>query len=98
MKTTQQVQKHLASSVKFRNDDKLLRLKVWEDFGFYLTPEQKRIYRNLPSDGAIARHRRSLRAVYPESEPVMAQRFKLFNKERDQRNNGSWLKRLGWLK
>lgn len=97
MKTKQQVKKHLASSMDCRDSDKILRLRVWQDFGFELTDDQMSRYWNLPADGAISRRRREFRSEYPESEAVREKRYKLFQKVRDE--HGTFTKRLfSWIK
>lgn len=96
MKTKQLVRKLLKKSKAYRNSDKLLRLKVWELNGFYLTPEQHKIYWSLPADGAISRRRREMRAEFPESPAVMEKRFKAFKEKRDE-YSGFFRKRFKWL-
>jgi hypothetical protein len=97
MKTKAQVLKHLKESMECRDDDKLLRKKVWEDFGFYLTKDQEELYWSLPADGAISRRRREAREQYPESIEVMEKRYHLFKKVRDE--HSTFPKRLfGWIR
>lgn len=93
MKTTQVVRKFLSKSRKYRDDDRLLRLAVWREFGFVLTPEQREIYMGLPADGVISRRRRELRGEFPESANVMEKRYNQFKEITEEKSKGSWLGR-----
>lgn len=99
MNTTKIIRDQLSSAMKYRNSDKLLRLKVWEQYGFNLTKEQMKIYWDLPADGAIARRRAEMRAEFPESKEVMDKRFERFKEEREKHSNGNWFaRRIGFLR
>lgn len=91
MSTVDCVRDRLSESVTYRNDDRLLRLKVWEDFGFKLTKEQLEVYWSLPADGVISRRRREMRKEFPESKVVMEKRYNQFKEIREEK--GNWLQK-----
>lgn len=71
-----------------REDDRLLQLRVWEVYGFYLTPEQKEIFLRLPSAETISRRRREMRAEFPETKTTETRRFNRFLEYRNSYGKG----------
>lgn len=78
MTTAQTIRKLLKRNQRLRDDDRLLTLRVWQEYGFVLNPEQRTVFMHLPSMDIITRRRRELRALYPESPEVHEQRFRYY--------------------
>jgi len=69
----------------YRDNDRRLILKVWENEGLVLNKEQKRKFLlDVTMPTSIARRRRELRHRYPESEYVMQKRYNLFIEKKER--------------
>lgn len=86
------VRKYLKKAKLYRNNDKILTLKVWQEYGFVLTPEQHDLFMNIPDAATIERRRREMRAEFPDSINIQERRFKTFQQMRDERSS-NWLVR-----
>lgn len=66
------VQNLLRDNAKMRNNDRLLILTVWENYGFKLTDEQRQKFWDLPSAETIRRIRQKLqeKGDYPADASV----------------------------
>lgn len=95
MNTKKTVKMLLKRSKRLRRDDRLLDLAVWREYGFYLTPEQERIFITLPSAESIARRRRELRSELPEDTATQERRFRRFENFKD---NYSWKHQHHWIR
>lgn len=76
MRVKQQVEKLMSLDARYRNSDKHLILKVWQENGLELTKAQRMVFWGVPSAESITRRRRELSGKYPASEKVMEHRYK----------------------
>lgn len=81
--TKQIVRGLMKNSKTLRDDDRLLSLHVWEQYGLHLMPNQKAIFMHCPTMVSIARRRRELNAEFPASEKATERRYKEFKNYRD---------------
>lgn len=94
MSTRSTIKKLLKRAKKFRHDDRLLTLEVWQQEGFILTPEQRDMFLRLPSAESIGRRRREFRADFPDDEAVQRRRFNRFKEYQDKYSKHSrWLRK-----
>ena len=97
MTTKETVEKVLSERPETRDNDRLLIMKVWEEQGLVLTPEQKHIFKNIASPETIRRTRQLLQegGEYEASEKVSSARQGLEAETRSNiKNNPS---AIGWL-
>ena len=75
-RTKQRTEVLLSQDTSLRDSDKKLLLRFWEDEGFGLSENQKRIFleKCTPAE-SITRARRALKDRYPASEQVTEQRY-----------------------
>lgn len=74
----QEVKKLMARHKIYRNDDKALVIKVWENHGLELTPHQKFMFLQAPGADVILRRRREFSPQYPATPEVTEKRYKHF--------------------
>lgn len=97
MTTKETVENVLQKQPETRDNDRLLIMKVWEEQGLVLTPEQKHIFKNIASPETIRRTRQLLQesGEYEASEKVSSARQGL---EAETRSNiKSNPSAIGWL-
>lgn len=84
MTTEKLVGEVLRDSPNSRNSDRVLLGTVYERLGFVMTPEQKKIFMELPAAETITRSRREyqIQGMYPASKEVDERRFKKFKEVR----------------
>lgn len=70
-----QVDRLLAKSQLYRDDDKRLLLAFWRQEGFYLTPTQEAQFLGCTPAESITRARRMLKVKYPASPKVDQARY-----------------------
>ena len=95
MSTRQTIKKLLKRAKKFRHDDRVLTLAVWESYGFTLTPEQRVLFLKLPSAETIGRRRREFRAEFPDDKETQERRFERFKEYQDNYSPHKWSR---WLR
>jgi hypothetical protein len=76
--------KILKRNRKARDDDKLLTLRVWQEYELYLTDDQQKKFMQAPSMDIITRRRRELKTEFPFSPEEERRRFKHFIGFRDE--------------
>lgn len=80
----------------YRDNDRRLILKVWENEGLKLTASQRELFLYVVTDaGTITRKRRQLRGEFPESQEVENKRYRLFLEKTDEHSKGTFLRRHG---
>lgn len=92
--TRQKVARLLNLDQRFRDDNRFLILKLWEQDGLILSKEQRSIYMGLPSPDVIMRRRREFNQSFPASPAILEKRFKHYKEFRDEFSHQGFLQRL----
>lgn len=80
----------------YRDNDRRLILKVWEEEGLVLNPDQReKFLYSVSFPDLITRIRRSLRGEFPDSPKVQEKRFKLFRENLERFSKKGILRRYG---
>lgn len=89
----------LAIDTLYRNDDRRLILKVWQNHGLELTTAQRFVFMQIPGPDSILRRRRELSDTYPATAEITEKRFKHYKAYTEEFSKGHWfnkfLKRRG---
>lgn len=79
---------------RFRDDNRYLILKVWEQDGLILDKWQRAIYMELPSADVIMRRRRDFNSAYPASPAILEKRFHHFKEFHAEYSPQNFMQRL----
>ena len=90
----QQVRHLMMLDQLYRDDDRLLILKIWEQEGLVLTPKQRAIYLTMPSAAGIVRRRRELNKDFPASKTALERRYRSYKEYMDEFSSQGYLQRL----
>lgn len=75
-KLVDRVESILQDDQRYRDSDKLLLLRIWQEEGLYLSGEQRQAFmNNCTVAESITRARRQLKVKYPASEKVDQARY-----------------------
>lgn len=78
-KLVDRVESILQYDPRYRDSDKLLLLRIWQEEGLYLSGEQRQVFlNNCTVAESITRARRDLKVKYPATEVVNEARYKKY--------------------
>lgn len=69
---------------ELRDNDRLLTLALWDQYGLHLTEAQKALFMKVPQAEVISRRRREMREEFPESEAVQESRYQHFKEFKEE--------------